>query len=88
MAKNTFAKQEYLHLQSLSDELLQQHFYVTWTLKEAYIKARGMGLSLPLKDFSFEILTNDEMRVHFDSSLQDREQDWQFLRSRPTDTHF
>jgi 4'-phosphopantetheinyl transferase len=30
-------------------------FYEIWTLKESYIKCRGMGLSIPLKSFSIEV---------------------------------
>jgi len=35
----------------------QQHnrFYDYWTLKESYIKAWGLGLAIPLTDFSFSI---------------------------------
>lgn len=40
-----------------------------WTLKEAYIKARGMGLSLPLKQFSFLFEGADGIRLALDPSL-------------------
>jgi 4'-phosphopantetheinyl transferase superfamily len=40
-----------------------------WTLKEAYIKARSVGLSLPLKKFSFMFGGVEGIRLELDPSL-------------------
>lgn len=49
-----------------------------WTLKEAYIKARGMGLSLPLKNISIVFGGEEGIRLELDASLSDDAARWQF----------
>jgi 4'-phosphopantetheinyl transferase len=64
-----------------SDELLaqpeslqRQRFFDLWALKESYIKAKGMGLALSLKSFSFDFsaVTNNTLRLS--QSTQDTNQ--------------
>lgn len=57
IAKSFFAKKEYSDLMEKDDSKKKEYFYVLWTLKESYIKARGRGLSLDLR--SFAISAND-----------------------------
>ncbi|WP_269620847.1 4'-phosphopantetheinyl transferase family protein [Zhongshania sp. BJYM1] len=52
MADDYFSALELQALNSCSDDQKLDRFYRYWTLKEAYIKARGEGLSIPLHDFS------------------------------------
>jgi 4'-phosphopantetheinyl transferase len=52
-ASSFFSPTEILSLRSLPEDMRQERFFQYWTLKEAYIKARGMGLSIPLDQFSF-----------------------------------
>lgn len=52
MAAGCFASQEIAALRSVPAPQRLETFFRIWTLKEAYIKARGQGLSLPLKSFA------------------------------------
>lgn len=72
-----------------SAELIRQpvqrqrdRFFDYWTLKEAYIKARGMGLAIPLDHFSYHLEDPAAIRISFDPQLPDNPSRWQFsLRS-------
>jgi len=49
-----------------------------WTLKEAYIKARGQGLALPLDKISFLFGGDEGVRLELDPELEDDSARWQF----------
>ncbi|MFE1327283.1 4'-phosphopantetheinyl transferase family protein [Streptomyces sp. NPDC058741] len=53
-----------------------------WTLKEAYSKARGLGLGLPFDSFSFS-LAEDRGVTAFRPPGDDRELRWRFLELEP-----
>jgi phosphopantetheine--protein transferase-like protein len=48
-----FSQREQSALLALPESSRLPRFYALWALKEAYIKARGLGLAIPLADFSF-----------------------------------
>jgi 4'-phosphopantetheinyl transferase len=51
IARRFFAATEVEHLLRLAPEERLGGFYVTWTRKEAFVKALGLGLSFPLDAF-------------------------------------
>ena len=55
VADRYFSPSETQELFSQPLEQQRQRFFDYWTLKESYIKAWGLGLAIPLKDFNFSI---------------------------------
>ncbi len=87
VAGRFFAPAEVARLHSLPDDEQSMVFFDYWTLKEAYIKARGFGLALPLGDFAFHLNPGEAPTIAFEPSLQDDPATWQFLQDWPTPTH-
>ncbi|MBL4900161.1 MAG: 4'-phosphopantetheinyl transferase superfamily protein [Colwellia sp.] len=56
IANRYFSSIETKELFSLPIVQQRHRFFDYWTLKESYIKAWGLGLTIPLKDFSFNIV--------------------------------
>ena len=80
LAPTVFSAAEQRELAALEPALRERRAVLLWTLKEAYLKARGKGLSLPLDRFSFGFGGEGEgpARFEVDESLQDDAGRWQF----------
>lgn len=50
IAARFFQEEETTYLRNLSDEQVFREFYQIWTMREAYCKAIGTGLSLPIEE--------------------------------------
>ena len=55
LAERYFSSHETENLKKLSGDELETAFFRCWSRKEAYIKARGEGLSLPLDRFDVSV---------------------------------
>jgi len=96
IARRYFSAREVEAFERLSEEEREVAFFEYWTLKEAYIKAVGVGISLGLGRFSFGldqrgVPVGDPERwppvISFDATLDDDPDHWQFAQFEPTPHH-
>lgn len=81
IAQRFFSRQEAADLLALNQSQRLHRFYQLWTLKEAYIKACGLGLAIPLQQFSYAFPVAGQIEITFDRTREDdalRWQVWQF----------
>jgi len=55
IAERFFSNREYQELRAFPTSQQHTAFFRYWTLKEAYVKATGLGLSLPLNQFEVSV---------------------------------
>lgn len=84
IANHYFAPEEVASLHDIPAEHRQHRFFEYWTFKESYIKARGMGLQLPLHRFSFHFPHAGSVRCQFEADFEDDVQRWQFWQMQPS----
>ena len=87
IARRMFSPEENKRLDRLDHEQQAEYFFSLWTLKEAYVKARGLGLLLPTRMTNFIINSVDGITASFDKKLEEDSQDWQFTLHQPTREH-
>lgn len=73
-----FSRSEIADLTQLSPEKQKHRFFDYWTLKESYIKARGMGLAIPLSKFSFRFEADRLVGFTLHPTLGNDANNWQF----------
>jgi len=82
LARRYFAAAEAAALEALPPEEQPVAFLRFWTLKEAFIKARGMGLSIPLNDFAFSLHKDRPPTISLKPHDRENPDDWQFAALR------
>ena len=87
LARRFFAPEEVSQLERLPAPRHDHAFFRFWTQKEAYIKARGLGLSLDLASFWFPNVMGETIEIAFAKEMDDDPADWQFHRHEPDDNH-
>jgi len=87
IADRFFSGLEVEALHALPDSDHQARFFSYWTLKESYIKARGLGLAIPLGQFSFLLDDAPPIRLACDPELSDDGDRWRFGLFRASDRH-
>lgn len=86
VAHRFFSSREVDALKALPVELQRKRFFDYWTLKESYIKARRMGLAIPLGKFSFDV-EGPAPVVTCDPELGDDGATWRFRQLAPSPAH-
>lgn len=96
IARRFFSAAEVAEFERLPVDKQQTAFYEYWTLKEAYIKAVGVGISLGLGRFSFDLdhdgppVGHPERQppsISFSAELGGDPAAWQFAQWEPTPHH-
>ena len=78
VTQRMFSPLELEQLDALKSEEKSARALRLWTLKESYIKARGVGLALPLSKLSFLFDDEEAIRMVLHPDLGDRPDRWQF----------
>jgi 4'-phosphopantetheinyl transferase len=84
IAKRFFSATEFTLLRDTPPDRQHDTFFRLWTLKEAFIKATGEGMSRGLDSFSF---TLDPVSISFRPQGTDEPTQWTFIEQRPTPGH-
>jgi len=87
LSRRFFTSQEHESVHSLAPPERDAQFTRLWTLKEAYIKARGLSLAENVKKFWFEAGNPRDIRVHISGDLDDDASQWSFTASPSGSEH-
>lgn len=77
IAESYYHPHEFARVQTLSGVAQSDYFYRLWTLKEAFFKAMGTGISAGLENISFD-LVDDNINAQIATVLNEDSDKWQF----------
>ena len=87
VAAHYFSSYECSVLRALPPSLREEAFYTCWTRKEAYIKARGIGLSQPLDKFDVSLTPSEPAALLADRSEPEAPGSWSLYTLAPEDRY-
>lgn len=83
LARRFFSPKENALLNALPTEVQSQAFFECWTRKEAFIKALGGGLSIPLDCFAVSLVPGEPAQLLSVNFLEETADDWGMADVRP-----
>ncbi|VAW82727.1 hypothetical protein MNBD_GAMMA14-1346 [hydrothermal vent metagenome] len=86
VAERMFSALELKQLMRYEGRAFLEYFYECWTLREAYVKARGIGISFPTRQLTFN-REGSQISIRFDAQINDSGSHWHFQLIRPNSTH-
>ena len=86
VAERYFARNEAHAIRQGAREERSFLFFATWTLKEAYCKAKGVGLSIPIAKVQFSLVA-EQPRMAIEPPLEDDSARWRFCLLSPRPEH-
>src|SRR5262249_10649456 len=87
VASSFFAPDENTTIEAMPAGMRSLRFCGYGTLKESYIKAKGKGLSIALKDVRFDLSRSSDIEAHFCPDLDDNPSQWKIWQLRPTEDY-
>lgn len=75
-ARQFFSPKESQFINSLSGKQKEDAFFKTWTCKEAFMKANGTGLTIPINQVEITLSANEEVRLNSIGSDNDELARW------------
>ena len=82
IAQRYFSRDEVAELMSMPSEMRAEAFFLCWSRKEAYIKARGQGLQISLASFSVSLTPGQPERLRADDASR-----WELRSFQPQENY-
>ena len=86
LAERFFSVEEACYLRGLEKNQRSEAFFAIWTLKEAFVKGIGRGLSYPLDAFCFDL--DGDRLIRFRPLADFVSPDWHFQQFELGDRHY